>query len=93
MESTLLFDWDDNVDHIADHDLDPDEVEDALLDAGRIGVPTYSVGNERRWAALGATAAGRIVFVVFTRRHGLIRVVTARDATAREQRRYRSRGK
>jgi uncharacterized DUF497 family protein len=30
----------------------------------------------------------RILFIVFTRRNGLIRVVTARDATPKEKRRY-----
>ncbi len=89
-----LFDWDEyNADHVAAHDLDPEEVEEALLDPRRIGVPAYHVGAEQRWAVLGATAARRILFIVFSRRRELIRVVTARDATEREKRRYRSRGK
>jgi uncharacterized protein len=93
VEGRFLFDWDDNnLDRVADHDLDPDEVEAALLDTGWIGMPAYNVGTKRRWAAVGATMEGRILFIVFTRRHGLIHVVPARDATAREQRRYRSRG-
>lgn len=91
MEGTALFDWDEyNADHVAAHNLDPEEVEEALLDRRRIGIPAYNVGGEQRWAALGARADGRIVF---TRRQELIRVVTARDATEREKRRYHSRGK
>ncbi len=89
-----MFNWDEfNAEHVAAHDLDPEEVEEALLDPRRIGVPAYNVGDERRWAPLGATVEGRILFIVFTRRNDLIRVVTARDATDREKRRYRSRGK
>lgn len=91
---TTLFDWDEhNTDHIADHGLDPDEVEEAFHDPRRIARSTYNTVSERRSAIVGATAAGRLLFVVFTSRHGLIRVVTARDATTMERRRYRTRGK
>jgi uncharacterized DUF497 family protein len=34
-----------------------------------------------------------ILFVVFTRRRGRVRAITARDATPEEKRRYRKRGK
>jgi len=37
--------------------------------------------------------AGRLLVVVLTRRAGLIRIVTARDATQGEKKRYRTRGK
>jgi uncharacterized DUF497 family protein len=56
-------------------------------------MPAYNVGRERRWALLGATEEGRRLYVVYTRRRGRIRVVSARDATPREKRRYRKRGK
>ena len=94
MGDTSLFDWDDyNIDHIAEHGLEPEEVEEALHDPRRIGVPAYNVSHERRWAVLGATEDGRILFVVFTRRQGFIRVVTARGATDRERRWYHTKGK
>jgi uncharacterized protein len=90
MPRRLVFEWDEhNVEHIALHDVEPWEAEDAMYDPGRIGVPAYNQGRERRWALLGITEAGRLLFVVFTRRRGRLRVVTARDALAREQRRYR----
>ncbi len=66
-------------------------MEEALLDPQRIGAAAYNVGQERRWAHLGATELGRILFVVFTRRGGRIRVITARDAERAERRRYRRR--
>lgn len=85
-----MFEWDDaNIEHIAWHGVEPWEAGEALLDAGRIGTAAYNVRGETRWAILGATEAGRILFVVFTRRSGRIRVVTSRDAEGKEKRRYR----
>jgi uncharacterized DUF497 family protein len=87
-----FFDWDDgNEGHLEDFECE--EVEEAVLDPDRIGAEAYNVGGEERWALLGATDAGDILFVVFTHRNGLIRVVTARNATKKEKRRYRQRGK
>lgn len=84
------FEWDEaNISHIARHNVIPEEVEDALLDSKRVGTPAYQVQNEQRWAVLGKARNGRILFIVFTRRNLLIRVVTARDATDTEKRRYR----
>ena len=86
------FDWDDeNIAHISRHGVELWEAEEALLDPGRIGTPARNVGRETRRAALGATEAGRVLFVVYTRRRGKVRVVTARDAEDREKRRYRRR--
>jgi len=78
-----------NVEQIARHGLTPDEVEEALLDPRRFGAPARNTEDERRWAVLGATISGRVLLAVFTRRAGLVRVVTARDADAAQRRRYR----
>lgn len=86
----MNFDWDEgNISHIARHNVRPEEAEEALLDSRRIGTPAYKVRSEQRWAILGQTQNGRILFVVFTRRYQSIRVVTARDATDKEKKRYR----
>jgi len=88
------FDWDDaNIEHIAEHRLTPDEVEEAFFDAARVPSPAYTVGKERRRGVVCATSAGRLLIVITTRRGERIRVVTARDATESEQRQYRRRGK
>jgi uncharacterized DUF497 family protein len=88
-----MFDWDEaNLGHIAAHGISAEEVEGALLDPRRIPAPAYQVEGERRRAMLGATEAGRLLFVVFTSRGELIRVVTVRDASNRERRRYGRRG-
>lgn len=49
--------------------------------------PTHSQG-EPRYAALGQTSEGRLLAVVFTIRGTLIRVISARDMSRRERRRY-----
>lgn len=88
-----MFDWDEgNLDHITQHGISPGEAEETLLDARRLPAPAHRVDGERRRAALGSTFAGRLLFVVFVRRGGVIRVVTARDASVRERHRYRGRG-
>lgn len=49
--------------------------------------PTHSQG-EPRYAALGQTSEGRLLTVVFAIRGRLIRVISARDMSRRERRRY-----
>lgn len=86
----MNFDWDSgNIEHIARHNLTPKEVEEALSDRKRIGTNAYQVQNEPRVAILGKTISGRILFVVFTQRNKFIRVITARDASDKEKKRYR----
>ena len=89
-----MFDWDDsNVDHVRAHGIEPEEAEDAILDPGALGVGAYNARGERRQGALGSTESGRVLLVVFTVRHGRPRLITARDATTTEKRRYHRRGK
>jgi uncharacterized DUF497 family protein len=44
--------------------------------------------QEARYLALGKTDSGRLLFVTFTTRRSLIRVISARDMTRREVRTY-----
>jgi len=67
---------------------------EALIDAQGIGDQARRAPDgEKRAAALGATRAGRILFVVFVWREPGLRVVTAMDASDSQRRRYRRRGK
>ncbi len=45
-------------------------------------------GREARYLALGQCDSGRRLFVSFTVRHSLIRIISARDMTRREARSY-----
>ena len=94
MRGAGLFDWDEaNAQHIAEHGISQEEAEEAVLDPQRVPAAVYQVSTERRRGLLGATWAGRVLFLVFTRRVGRVRIVTARDASPREKRRYQSKGK
>ena len=45
-------------------------------------------GDEDRFIAVGVTQAARLLVVVYTMRGDTIRIISARDAMARERRRY-----
>jgi uncharacterized DUF497 family protein len=81
----MPFQWDDgNIDHIAKHDITPDEAEQVIenepLDAGAV-----LRNGETRTVHVGETDAGRVLIVVVTERSGIYRVVTARPATRKER--------
>jgi uncharacterized DUF497 family protein len=84
VEEILWDDW--NEEHIARHGVRPDEVEDVVRSSS-----TYA---ERRgngtYGLLGRTSAGRGLLVILAPRGGGgFYVVTSRDATAAERRRFR----
>ncbi len=82
LQNCTGFDWDEgNVDKNWEwHRVTPEESEDVFFreplvvrsDVGRSK-------DEKRWYALGQTAAGRRLFIAFTVRRKLIRVISARD--------------
>lgn len=84
------FCWDEyNAEHVRRHGVEPLEAEDALRDPDALAVEASNSGNEQRWATLGETENGRLLFVVFTRRRKKFRVITARPPKQREAQRYR----
>ncbi|MGH2588526.1 MAG: BrnT family toxin [Dehalococcoidia bacterium] len=85
-----MFDWDGgNAEKIRDlHDVEPDEVEEALTDPDRISETVYNTATEKRRGILGMTETSRLLFVVYTNRGGRIRVVTAYGASRRQCARY-----
>ncbi len=80
-------DWDDyRIEHIAQHDVDPDEVwevcEDSMHLAHRQG--------RNRYRLYGQTARGRYLFVVLERLKGTVfKPITARDMTEGEKQNFR----
>ncbi|MCL4830987.1 MAG: BrnT family toxin [Caldilineaceae bacterium] len=80
--------WDDdNVEHIANHGVEPYEAEEVITNR-----PRLKRGGEGKYLAYGQTDEGRFLVVVFAPKAGnRIRVVTARDMTPIEKRRYRQR--
>ncbi len=76
-----LIDCDDaNLDHITEHDVEPEEAEEAVLDPKRAARTAYTVDDERRYALVGATKDGQRPIIVVTRWEGATPVVSARDA-------------
>ena len=53
-----------------------------------VAVDASHSAEERRYAALGQTIAGRRLSIVFTIRGGLVRVISARNMSRRERRLY-----
>lgn len=75
----MAFDWDAaNEEHIARHGVAAEDAEEAVTDPRRLRAPAYEVEGEERRAVVGATEDGRVLFVVYTRRDGRLRVITAR---------------
>ncbi|THF68413.1 BrnT family toxin [Deinococcus sp. Arct2-2] len=89
----MEFDWDEaNEEHIGQHDVDAAEAEEALSDPDATPAHAHrGPSGDPRGAVVGQTEDGRYLFVVFIVRAGSIRVITARDATQTEKRRYRQR--
>ena len=90
MDDGEYFDWDEeNEGHIARHGVEPHEVEEAVLDPWRKPLSAYNRGGEKRRGLIGATEAGRVVFVIYVVRGGKVRPITANDATKAQEQRYR----
>jgi len=81
-----MFERDDgNLDHIARHGVTDWEAEEAMGDRRRVSVPAHS----GRAGIAGRTGDGRLLAVFFERHGNIVRVVTARNANATEERAYR----
>jgi hypothetical protein len=83
-----IFDWDEaNVNHIAGHQVTPEEVEE-LIENEPVDLDAQIRGDEERFTQVGETAAGRILIVVTTKRGEKTRVVTAYPAKERFRKIY-----
>jgi uncharacterized protein len=91
LEKCTGFDWDEANIHKnwERHQVTPEEAEDVFFHQPFVvrGDVRHSKA-EKRYYALGQTGAGRRLFVVFTTRRKLIRVVSARDMNRNETETY-----
>lgn len=86
------FDWDEeNSLKIWDrHKVTPEEAEDTFFNEPLvIRRDVAHSKTERRYAALGQTSQGRCLFIAFTVRRRLVRVISARDMNRNEAKVYR----
>ena len=93
LEECIGFDWDDGNQgkNWEKHGVTDAEAEETFFNDPLVaGTDVAHSGSEPRYFALGRTDAGRRLFVAFAVRRNLIRVISARDMTKRELRRYES---
>lgn len=86
------FNWDEGNDtkNWAKHKVSQFECEQVFFNQPLIVQPDGAhSGNEARFYALGKTDRGRLLFVVFTIRKNLIRVISARNMTSQEVKEYK----
>ena len=86
------FDWDESntAKNWERHRVTPEEAEDVFFHEPLVvrGDAGHS-SREKRYRAIGRTSRGRLLFVAFTVRRKLIRVISVRDMTRREVEEYR----
>jgi uncharacterized DUF497 family protein len=91
LAACIGFDWDDAnlAKNWEQHRVTPEEAEDAFFHDPFVlrSDPGHSKREKRYWA-LGKTARGRRLFVAFTIRRNLIRVISVRDMSRREDEEY-----
>ena len=91
MENCIGFDWDDANAHKnrENHQVTPEEAEDVFFHEPLVvRSDVRHSRTEKRYYALGQTGGGRRLFVVFTIRRKLIRVISARDMNRNESEIY-----
>lgn len=91
LEDCTGFDWDDANAHKnwERHRVTPEDAEDVFFTEPLVVRSDVRHSKiERRYFALGQTAAGRRLFVVFIVRRKLIRVISARDMNRNETETY-----
>ena len=73
------------------HAVTPSESEQVFLNRPLLvaGDVKHSA-REKRWYVLGQTDEGRELFIAFTKRKKLVRVISSRDMSKKERRIYRS---
>jgi uncharacterized DUF497 family protein len=90
------FEWDEANAHKnwERHRVTPEEAEDVFFNEPLVvRSDVRHSKREKRYYALGQTSGGRRLFVAFTIRHTLFRVITVRDMNRREMDAYAKREK
>ncbi|MBM4332405.1 MAG: BrnT family toxin [Deltaproteobacteria bacterium] len=84
--------WDqETVDHIFEHSVTPEEVEQVLFND--VDAPVIMRGREGRYLTYGRTNGGRLLFIVWVSRYRRTKIITARDMSKTEKQFYKRRKK
>jgi hypothetical protein len=92
LDECVGFDWDESSiqKNWERHSVTPEEAEEIFFHEPLVvRTDVRRRGAEKRYYALGQTNSGRLLFVAFTIRHKLIRVISARDMNRNEAEVYR----
>lgn len=92
LEECLGFDWDESnvLKNWERHGVTPEEAEEIFFHEPLVvRADVRRLGAEKRYYALGQTNSGRLLFVAFTIRRKLIRVISSRDMSRNETEVYR----
>ena len=82
--------WDqETVDHLSNHLVSPEEVEEVLFND--VDPSLMKRGKEGRYLAYGKTHGGRLLLIVWASKYKKTKIITARDMTEKEKRFYRRR--
>jgi uncharacterized DUF497 family protein len=82
------FDWDaDNLTHLAEHEVSPEEFEQ-VLENYPVDLDYQAVDGEDRILQIGTTNAARILTILSTVREGRIRPITAFPSSKRQIQAY-----
>jgi len=90
-KNPLAFEWDEgNKDkNFIKHKVTNEECEEVFFDSNKkIAIDILHSGEEERYILLGKTKNNRYLFLVFTIRKDMIRVVSARDLSKKERSLY-----
>ncbi len=84
--------WDqETVDHISNHSVSPEEVEEVLFN--EVNSPLILRGKEGKYLAYVKTNGGRLLLVVWAAKYRKTKIITARDMSKKEKQFYKRRKK
>ncbi|MFA5890316.1 MAG: BrnT family toxin [Actinomycetota bacterium] len=92
LQECIAFEWDEgnSSKSLEKHRVSDGECEEIFFNSPLVvGEDSTHSQMEPRGFALGSTNTGRLLFAVFTIRRQLVRVISARDMTAAERKRFR----
>ncbi|HEV2137043.1 MAG TPA: BrnT family toxin [Terracidiphilus sp.] len=92
LSECMGFDWDESnaLKNWEKHKVTPEEAEGIFFgEPLAVRSDAAHSSSERRYSALGQTGSGRLLYVAFTIRRKLIRVISARDMNRKESAEYR----
>jgi uncharacterized protein len=83
----IVFEWDqgNSEKNWISHHVKNEESEEVFFDEKKkIAKDVFHSGKEQRWILLGKTKKGTILFVVYTMRQQIVRIISARKINKKE---------